>query len=275
MIARSISWRRLVVAGRTRHYQLVAPTDAASHPLLLALHGGGARPEGFALITGIGTAGPDHGYAVALPAAEGWGWQRDSDPELLAAVIADVDSVLPIDREHVFVLGWSNGGKMALRFGCERSATLRGVAAVGTGYDGDCALQRPLPLLLVHGTSDTFHPYRGGPATDESVRGLQQVGSVRTAELWAERLGCDPPRRRPSEPPVTLLEYPGGRDHTLVLLYLIDGMGHQWPGHTVTIPAAAADTDPTGWPSWLSRLGPGSDALDATSLILEFFDRLL
>jgi hypothetical protein len=46
-------------------------------------------------------------------------------------------------------------------------------------------------------------------------------------------------------------------------------MGHQWPGHTFTITPERAKK--LGIPEVFSRLGPGTDDIDATEMALKFF----
>jgi hypothetical protein len=46
-------------------------------------------------------------------------------------------------------------------------------------------------------------------------------------------------------------------------------MGHQWPGLAIRL--SEGETRLLGLPAILSRLGPGTDDVDATGMLLSFF----
>jgi polyhydroxybutyrate depolymerase len=73
---------------------------------------------------------------------------------------------------------------------------------------------------------------------------------------WAERDGCEPqPSQTQVGDHVMLIEYTGCADDASVQFYSVSRGGHTWPG-AIDVP----------------RLGPVTDEIDATDLILDFFD---
>jgi polyhydroxybutyrate depolymerase len=91
------------------------------------------------------------------------------DVAFVGAVVDRLARTHGTDPRRVHVVGFSNGGLMALRLLHEEAAPLAGAAVVAmtmpTPQDfllptGPAA--RPVPVLLVHGTADRVVPYAGG-----------------------------------------------------------------------------------------------------------------
>jgi polyhydroxybutyrate depolymerase len=90
--------------------------------------------------------------------------------------------------------------------------------------------KHPVPVLALHGRADENVPYDGGRAAES--RGKSSTISVaRSIGLWVDANGCDP------DPEVEVMH--GGRverrswsgcgDDEEVVLYSLDGWGHDWP----------------------------------------------
>lgn len=97
----------------------------------------------------------------------------------------------PVDAQRIFLVGFSNGGFMALRLACVLGDRVRGVASIagaGPGAATSCSSAVP-HVLLVHGDRDTVVRYEGGSVFDEPA--LPRHGSARESfEEWADRAGC-------------------------------------------------------------------------------------
>lgn len=182
--------------GRERLFMITGCADRsgpAGLPVILAFHGGGQslhndRGTGFLDYTALRNApalvvAPEgqvswngHTWSNAFP------WLK-SDPdddhrmtEALVAQLAMMPEIPPIDRHRIFALGKSDGAGMAISLACRPSAAfeLAGIAAVSGAYFGlgspqrfgiddgaICLPQDPVPLLLIHGTSDRLMPFTG------------------------------------------------------------------------------------------------------------------
>ncbi len=111
----------------------------------------------------------------------------------LRAVIAHALSSAPIDKQRVFVGGFSNGGFMAHRFGCEAPDLVRGIVSIsGAGplEPVTCRAASALRVLQIQGDADPIVPYQGGhlfrnPELPEHASAQKTVGD------WAARLGCN------------------------------------------------------------------------------------
>jgi polyhydroxybutyrate depolymerase len=104
-------------------------------------------------------------------------------------------------------------------------------------------------------------PYDGG---DLTLRRGRVLAAPRTAALFARVNGCGPEPVVAGEPDtvtdgtrVRRTTYPGCRDGQEVVLFTIEGGGHTWPGGP-----------PVG-----RRVGRVTRDLDATRVMLDFFDR--
>jgi polyhydroxybutyrate depolymerase len=112
----------------------------------------------------------------------------------LRSLITRATATHPLDSKRVFVVGYSNGGFMAHRLGCELAGIVAGIASVagaGTKADEPCSPEGPLRVLQVQGDADPIVNIAGGPlfadtSYPSSVSASQTVGD------WAKRLGCKP-----------------------------------------------------------------------------------
>jgi polyhydroxybutyrate depolymerase len=97
-----------------------------------------------------------------------------------------------VDKQRVFVGGFSNGGFMAHRFACEAPELVRGIVSIsGSGPLEPVTCRRPssLRVLQIQGDADPIVTYEGGhlfrnPALPEHASAQKTVGD------WAARLGC-------------------------------------------------------------------------------------
>lgn len=250
--------RTLRVDGHDRTYEVVS-TDASDRrprALLLALHGSNQDAAKLRAMSGgtFDDLASSHDAVVVYPEAyKGlWNDARTSmasparregidDVAFLAAVVAAVtDDHGPLP---VFVAGYSNGGQLAIRLVHERPELLSGAVLVGaTQPTADVFAvardaERPLPVVVIHGTRDPIVPYAGGTA---SLFGFRPRGTglsaPDTAAYYARRNGIGTPpvvERLPHEArsgrtSVTLSRWaePG---RPTVALYTVDGGGHTVP----------------------------------------------
>ncbi|MBL9004675.1 MAG: prolyl oligopeptidase family serine peptidase [Myxococcales bacterium] len=162
------------------------------------------------------------------------------DVAYLTAVIDDLSSRYTVDPQRVFLVGHSNGGYMAHRMACDRSAKIAGIVSLAGGQWIDSSKCRPVgkvSVLQVHGTADTNVAYDGTPLTP---------GARQTVAIWANRNACLGPLttngvRLDIESTLAGAEtkvesYSGCASDGAVELWTLEGGGHipafnaQWPG---------------------------------------------
>ncbi len=274
------SARTLISRGRERCYHLYVPPgyDASDPvPVVVSMHGFLSNPishgeislwhkladrEGFLVVYPQGTSFPQRWQAHSDWSAEGV-----DDVQFFRDLADDVSAVAAVDRSRVYVNGFSNGGGMSVRIGCEASEE---VAAIGTVAGAvvdlqDCGPSRPVPLMAFHGTEDPIVPYEGGSLRGRALRlGAASTGAppaLLGAEdwvaTWAEQNGCAPvPAVIPPQGDVRGIRYVECDEGAEVVFFQTVGGGHTWPGGT-PIPI----------------VGKTSRAIDATGEMWEFFQR--
>jgi polyhydroxybutyrate depolymerase len=146
-------------------------------------------------------------------------------------------SEINIDTSRVYAAGMSNGAMMAYRLASEAADVFAAIATVaGTMGTEACSPSRPVSVIHFHGTDDEFVPVGGGVGR-RSVTNTHHFSVEHTIRAWVDADGC------PSRPAITPLQniqedgtstvqyvYGPGREQSEVVLYLIHGAGHIWPG---------------------------------------------
>ncbi|MCK6579219.1 MAG: hypothetical protein L6Q98_14065 [Anaerolineae bacterium] len=261
-----------------RNYGVYIPegyADAAAPvPLLIVLHaanGSGVLAEAH---TGFTDLADEFGFVVAYPDGINGFWNDGrpldsrvnldiSDSAYIAGVITFLSSRLSIDRARVFAAGYSMGGMMALRAGCELNGMIAGVASVASTMPQYatpfCQDSAPLSVLFMIGTDDRAIPWSG-----LSRQGDGYLSAAESLIYWGEHNACTddaPPEAQPDAAPedgtlVILNRHTACADETAVLLYGILFGGHTWPGRP----------NPIGIDS-----GVVSGEFDGSRVIWEFF----
>lgn len=284
--------RRSVKVGELdREYLLAIPEGAAtagSLPVVLGFHGGGGNPMQFAAQSQLHTRATDRGFVVAYPAGYGTvgelglvaNWNSSDhccgpafelqvdDTAFVRAVLADIGSLIQVDANRVFAVGQSNGGMLSYRLACELSEQISAIAvSAGSMNLEGCRPERPVSVLVFHGTEDPIHPYAGGTGVLPRFQ-MSFDGALRTVARWVSFNECGPIPDTRREGSVVITAYQGGREGSEVVLHSVIGMGHQWPGRTVEFSADEIEqydlrTD--------ALRGPGDESVDATGIVLDFF----
>lgn len=247
-------------------------------PVVLALHGATMTAKVMESLTGLNKKADEETFIVVYPNGTGptpflYTWNaggfsgflakgKNDDIAFLGKVLDDVESVLKVDRARVYACGLSNGAMMCYRLAAEMSDRIAAIAPVaGTIACEKCTPRRPVPVLHIHGTADALVPYTGSKKDYEAYFKFASVeDSVRT---WVKLNGCA------NEPEVVEVlptrdkykvickKYNSGKDGAEVVLYVVEGGGHTWPGRPVA----------GGF------LGPVTYNIRANDAIWEFFQR--
>jgi polyhydroxybutyrate depolymerase len=259
--------RRLDVNGRERSYDLFLSPDldtTKKSPIIFGFHGRNSAPAQFAYVSQLSRRGGGQGYVIAYPAAQEGVWDAaptesnysNNDVAFAQAMLEDISTVVAIDPFRIFATGMSNGGQMAYRLACELSDRIAAIAVCACGLKrGECRPRNAVSVLHFHGTQDPLVPFAWGrDAVDQ----------------WIEFDDCEGvPIETYRNGAAICLTYSNPLTHASVALCTIDGMGHQWPGLAIRL--SEGETRLLGLPAILSRLGPGTDDVDATGMLLSFF----
>ncbi len=189
------------------------------------------------------------------------------DVAFVATLIETLCTQLAIDARRIYATGISNGGFFSFRLGCLLANKIAAIAPVAATLPASLTAappaDRPVPLLLIHGTKDRRVPANGG-----MIRaGGHILSTTESAAFWARRNGCS------SGTPITEnlevrandgtwvqhTRYPGCEPQASVELYIIVNGGHAWPGGLPYLPARLIGKK-------------ASRNLDASAAIWDFFE---
>lgn len=252
--------------GTDRSYILHIPTaynGTQPVPLVVVYHGFASSAQSIADYTRFNTLADTEGFVAVYPngtqVPPRWNDDGDvtiaNDVQFTQDLVTKLDSDLCIDESRVYAVGWSNGGGMAQRVGCELSDTFAGIGTVSATYS-DC--KAPLPWIAFHGMADPQVPFEGGVNPPERGGGVF-LPTRRVLSEYAKELGCDALAQitLPSTEVElsTYMRCVGGDG--LVLLYSLIGGGHTWPG-SPDLP--------------IDLFGPTNTQIDATEAIWSFFE---
>ena len=275
--------RTLTVDGRERSYLYhlppTVPPDTAI-PIVLAFHGATSNARLMEQFCGMNAKADAAGFLIVYPNGTGnlpnvltWnggdccGYAHKhgvDDVAYVRALLDDLPNITPIDPAQVYAAGMSNGAHMAYRLAAEMADRFAAIAAVaGPMALDDPRPARPIPVLHIHGTDDQFAPFHGGVGA-RSLYGVSFRSVPDTIRAWVRANGCPEEPEVIEEPPrvddgtrIVRHVYRPGRGGSEVVLILVEGGGHTWPGR----------------PPFPERLGKSTANLDANDCIWDFFQR--
>jgi polyhydroxybutyrate depolymerase len=275
--------RQLASGGRQRNYVVHMPPGldvSKPVPVVLAFHGATSNARLMEVFSGLSDKADQAGFLAVYPNGTGnlpnvltWnggdccGYAKNNDVEDVAfvhALLDDLIQIAPVDPARIYAAGMSNGAQMVYRLAAEMADRIAAVAAVA-GPMGVRAVRptRPISILHIHGTEDQFAPYQGGVGA-RSIYGAKFQSVEHTIRAWVEANQC------PLEPRVEFCPdkvgdgtaiwrktYGPGKAGSEVVLVVVEGGGHTWPGR----------------PPLPAQLGKSTVNIDANDHIWEFFQK--
>jgi len=191
--------------GRSRSYIQHVPSGlAAGAPLavVIDLHGAGGNGKQQQGLSGFNALADQEKFLAVFPdGVDGYwnvddtccgtaGKQKVDDVGFLKAIITQLSAETCIDNQRIYVSGFSNGGGLAHRMGCEAADVVAAIAPNATDLRTDpCNPARPISMMEVKGLADSLEPYDGGlvgPAGGQYVA----VGAKASQKLWADIDHC-------------------------------------------------------------------------------------
>jgi polyhydroxybutyrate depolymerase len=188
---------------------------------VLVFHGAGIGAERFVNYSRFSAVADREGFLVVYPQGSGekpvWNPAPGSqDVPFVRDLIDHLQRRCHVDPERIYASGHSNGGAMADRLACEMADRIAAIGTISGAYSrsSNCSPARPVPVFAIHGTQDPIVPYQGIPEW---------------ASAWAQRNGCE---TEPVEIPHNVLiheqKWTNCRAGADVILYTIEGLGHDW-----------------------------------------------
>jgi polyhydroxybutyrate depolymerase len=227
-------------------------------PLVVNLHGRTSTTFQQEEVSQMNAKADREGFVVVGPQAAGdpatwWGPIPNElgqpDMDFFGEMLSYLQAEISVDPDRIYATGLSNGATMANRLACDMAGTFAAIAPVAGGHvaPGECHPDRPVSVLIIHGTDDAIIPYYGNETDTPPVRTW--------AEAWAERNRCDAvPDSSQPYPDVLQESWENCAEDVEVTLLSLEGGGHTWPGAPLSI-----------------GLGSTSQHINATDVIWEFF----
>jgi len=248
-------------------------------PVVLAFHGGGANAYSMMVFSGLNKKSDEAGFIVVYPNGTGRLKQvltfnggnccgyasanKVDDVEFTRKILVDLATSANIDPKRVFATGMSNGGIMAYRLASELSDRIAAIAPVGGPMGTDSVTpKRPVSVIHMHGTNDESAPFRGGKG--KGLSGTDFYSVERSIQAWVRANGCGPepgvtkvPDTAKDGTAVIRTAYGSCKDGAEVVLVVIEGGGHTWPGREPRLRA----------------LGKSTKNISANDVMWEFFEK--
>jgi polyhydroxybutyrate depolymerase len=228
--------------GQIRRFILRTPPQAAERatvatPLVLELPGSHETAEHAAARSQLGATGAKYGFLVASLEGVDQLFNVGADARLesdggadevayVAAVLAAVQRLACVDQRRVFASGFSRGARLTARLASELPSAIAAIGPVaGLRYPTPNNATRAIPVLAVHGLADAINPYAGGGPAYWRSGVPDAVGG------WVAHNRCAPaPTTEPLGAHSARVEWTGCSDGAKVVLILLAGAGHSYPG---------------------------------------------
>ena len=283
----------IIVDGLKRTWLIHVPLSfdiTKSMPLLIALHGGGGTGRNMVKLTmgGFDKIADKKGFVVVYPDGieKHWNDGRSSeettyrvhkenidDAGFISALIDYLIKKMNIDPKRVYVTGMSNGAIMTYRLACELAEKIAAIAPVAGNIPqnllSSCSPSRPVSVLAINNTNDPLMPFTGGDVT--GPYGMKKLGKVLSApesvKFWVNNNKCsinpaityEPDKDPQDGTRIRKESYLNGKNGTEVILYVIEGGGHTWPGGYQYFGEGV--------------IGKTSRDIDANEVIWDFFEK--
>jgi poly(3-hydroxybutyrate) depolymerase/peptidoglycan/LPS O-acetylase OafA/YrhL len=234
------------VGSLTRSYTVLTPaktTLAATAPIVVMLSGLNstqnqeiARDE----FTPYVEAG-DMEVVYPLAYRESWNaigccsWAAQANVNDTGFIQQLVNKIDPGKARPIYLVGYSNGARLAYTIACTNPLLFDGIAAVKADPQGWCSVSVPQKLLQVASTDDTDVPYTSGEKGD--FRELPDALVVNTDLKTADQ--CSAKSASSAEGNLTLTEWPDCLDGSSVTFAAYSAGVHSWPRGPVSKPSAS------------------------------------
>jgi polyhydroxybutyrate depolymerase len=165
--------------GLTREYILYVPSSyngSTQVPLLFNFHGFGGTSSAHMTTADMRTLSESQIFLLVYPqgssmsgyshwnAAQLGGDNKSSadDVGFVEAMITSISSSYQVNSNRIYACGYSNGGMMSYFLGKSISDKIAAIGSVsGTMLEGNPDPSNPVPMINIHGTSDSVVPYLG------------------------------------------------------------------------------------------------------------------
>jgi polyhydroxybutyrate depolymerase len=280
--------RTLTVGDLKRTYLVHIPKSYDGRkpcPVVIVFHGGGSNARQWVRFCGLNETADKAGFIAVYPNGTGktiqgyeiFGWnggprrpggtnaeKKVDDVAFTKALLDDLATVVKVDAKRAYAAGMSMGAIMVYRLASELSDHIAAIAALaGPMGTETCDPKRSVSVIHFHGTEDEAVPFNGGKGKLD-VSGTDFYSVEHSIRAWVKANGCNEkptiqklPDKEEDGTRVVRKTYGDGKQGTEVVLVVIKGGGHTWPGR---------EFGPE-----MKVLGKSTKDISANELMWEFF----
>jgi poly(3-hydroxybutyrate) depolymerase len=218
-LAQSTVTKVFTVSGTTHSCVWHVPSGISKPPVVFFIHGANGSGAAFETETKADVVADKEKFIAVYPSASSNGnagiWadmSGTSDFPFFLAVIDTLEKRYQIDRDRIYMTGFSQGGFIAFVAGCSYSNVFAAVAPVSGHAGTTCTLKRQVPIFLTFGAQE------------------DKASFVADINIWLKLDSCSstPTITRPFTS-VTKCTYGPSTRGSYVIMDSISGQGHQWP----------------------------------------------
>jgi poly(3-hydroxybutyrate) depolymerase/surface polysaccharide O-acyltransferase-like enzyme len=234
------------VGNMTRSYTVLTPAKVAlpaSAPIIMVLSGLNApQPQEIVRdqLTSYVTAG-DAELVYPLAYRESWNaigccsWAAQADVNDVGFIEALVQKVDPGNARPIYLMGYSNGGRLAYTLACQDPLLFDGTAVVKADPMPGCNIVVPQKILQVSSTDDTDTPFYSG---EKGHFRESPAAEVENADLRSEDQ-CSTKSASSHQGNMTLTTWSDCLDDSSVSFAVYTAGVHSYPRPPVSFPAAS------------------------------------
>ncbi len=268
----------ILVRGTKRRCLIFVPTFYSENiplPLVLMFHGAGATARWTLEETRLEEKAEEAGFLLAIPEALPpepkkiadfwknpplWNNRKEENLDLIfiEQLLEELPEKLPMQKEQVFVAGFSNGASFTYLLAESFSHRIAAIAPVaGPCLFAEPKLEEAVNTLFIMGTEDPLLPLNGGKIQSPWGSEIDRPSFPHNWEDWVKALGCSK-RERIRQEGYSIYKY---QSETGVIMesYLIENHGHHWPGGRGKLNESIG--------------GKNNSTLQANDLLWDFFQR--
>jgi polyhydroxybutyrate depolymerase len=225
--------------------------------MVLCLHDGGSTSEDLVRLTrrSFNRLAEADNFIVAYPKALNGYWNDGRQDSVSLSHYRNIDDVgfiskvmdfaidsFKIEKERIFVTGFSEGGLMTFRLACELTSKIEAFAVVAASLALDqiveCTPDTTISFMIINGTRDPILPYEGG----QIIIDTKESGSVLSVEeainYWLLENGCTEKSVTRDVPNSDTFDetrserttWDNCKNKEKIVLVEVNNGGHTWPG---------------------------------------------
>ena len=202
-------------------------------PVVITFHGFGDTAERHAARSEFIGLSDEEGFIVVVPQGRGANatWRVSaaanrrsrSDTQFVRDLIVYMQDLVNVDADRIYVTGFSMGGGLTQRLGCDLSDVVAAIGPVAGAYqpDDECEPVQTVPIITLHGLVDNTVPFNGGA-------NRPNVGEL--YEAWADWNECSTiPSEEALEDGVNSISWTDCKNDATVMIVTYDDLGHVFP----------------------------------------------